>query len=111
MSSIPIRARSAQASVSQIAPAAPALDLATALRWLGFDAPAADTAAPGQPVVSPALTALIAPHAACPGCSARHGHSWPGATTTSRFCSRCRARLHRSAHSSLMAHSHGRSAQ
>ncbi|HLY31051.1 MAG TPA: hypothetical protein VKQ36_08475 [Ktedonobacterales bacterium] len=108
MSSIPIRARPAQASVAQVAPA---LDLATALRWLELDAPAAGAVSPGQPVALLALTTLITPPAACPGCSARRGHSWPSATTTSRFCARCRSRLRQSAHAAPSAHRHGRRAQ
>ncbi len=104
MTSIPIRARPAQASVGQVAPA---LDLATAFRWLGLDAPAAGS--PGQPIAS--LATLVTPPAACPGCTARRGRPWPGATTTSRFCARCRAVLRRSAHAAPSAHSQQRSAQ
>ncbi|GEM_PF-6953300 len=96
MTSIPTRARSAQVPPASTASA---LDLATALRWLGLDASAAEAAlapgasAPGQPVASPALATLIAPPAACPGCFAQRSRPWPGATTTSRFCARCRARF------------------
>ncbi len=42
---------------------------------------------PGAP-----LAALICPPAACPGCVALAGQSWP-ANTTSRFCASCLARL------------------